>query len=156
MSMQSLVRNARLAVRAEVLAAEIKLRVYMRKAVLLLLALAVGLIAVVLVNIAVYQYLVLQWGPVATPLALAAVDVVLAALALICAMTAKAGPELEIAESLRRTSAAAVEDDLKGFSSGQGLFGLVSGSSAEHRSLSLILPLISTFLAVLRKKKSTR
>ena len=154
MSMQSLVRNVRLAIRAEVLTAEIKLRVALRKTMLVLVALAVGLIAVVLLNIALYQYLVSLWGPLVTPLALAGFNIALALIASVSAAMAKPGPELEIAESLRKASATAMEEDLQSLGTAQGLFGLVSGGGRDHQALSLLVPLISTILGALRKKKA--
>jgi hypothetical protein len=146
MNLQSLARNARLYARAEGLVAEIRLRLLVRKLVLSVLAVAVSLLGLVFINIALFNYLVSAWGPVWTPLALALVNFVLAVPVLLIAASAKPGPELAMAEDLRKAAATALEED---FHSGQGL-GVFAGESNAAR---LLIPTIGLIIGALRRKK---
>ncbi len=146
MNLQSLARNARLYARAEGLVAEIRLRLLVRKLVLSVLAVAVALLGLVFVNIALFNYLVSAWGPVWTPLALGLVNFALAVPVLLIAASAKPGPELAMAEDLRKAAAAALEED---FHSGQGLGGFAGESNAAR----LLIPTIGLIIGALRRKK---
>ena len=146
MNLQSLARNARLYARAEGLVAEIRLRLLVRKLVLSVLAVAVALLGLVFVNMALFNYLVSAWGPVWTPLALGLVNFALAVPVLLIAASAKPGPELAMAEDLRKAAGAALEED---FHSGQGLGGFAGESNAAR----LLIPTIGLIIGALRRKK---
>jgi hypothetical protein len=146
MNLQSLARNARLYARAEGLVAEIRLRLLVRKLVLSVLAVAVSLLGLVFINIALFNYLVSAWGPVWTPLALGLVNFALAVPVLLIAASAKPGPELAMAEDLRKAAAAALEEDFHG---GQGLGSLAGESNAAR----LLIPTIGLIIGALRRKK---
>lgn len=146
MNLQSLARNARLYARAEGLVAEIRLRLLVRKLVLSVLAVAVSLLGLVFINIALFNYLVSAWGPVWTPLALGLVNFALAFPVLLIAASAKPGPELAMAEHLRKAAAAALEEDFHG---GQGLGSLAGESNAAR----LLIPTIGLIIGALRRKK---
>src|SRR5690242_12904357 len=98
MDLSSLTRNARICVRAELLAAELRLSLKIRKLALLMLAAALALFGLVLLNIALYVELQSIWGPVWTPLALALFNIMLAAILAVVALSSKPGPELELAD----------------------------------------------------------
>ena len=146
MNLQSLARNARLYARAEGLVAEIRLRLLARKLVLSVLAVAVALLGLVFVNMALFNYLESAWGPVWTPLALGLVNFALAVPVLLIAASVKPGPELAMAEDLRKAAAAALEED---FHSGQGLGGFAGESNAAR----LLIPTIGLIIGALRRKK---
>lgn len=146
MNLQSLARNARLYARAEGLVAEIRLRFVVRKLALSVLAVAVSLLGLVFVNMALFNYLVSAWGPVWTPLALGLVNFALAVPVLLIAASAKPGPELAMAEDLRKAAGAALEED---FHSGQGLGGFAGESNAAR----LLIPTIGLIIGALRRKK---
>ncbi len=146
MNLQSLARNARLYARAEGLVAEIRLRLLARKLVLSVVAVAVALLGLVFVNMALFNYLESAWGPVWTPLALGLANFALAVPVLLIAASAKPGPELAMAEDLRKAAAAALEED---FHSGQGLGGFAGESNAAR----LLIPTIGLIIGALRRKK---
>jgi hypothetical protein len=146
MNLQSLARNARLYARAEGLVAEIRLRLLARKLVFSVLAVAIALLGLVFVNIALFNYLESTWGPVWTPLALGLVNFALAVPVLLIAASAKPGPELAMAEDLRKAAAAALEED---FHSGQSLGGFAGESNAAR----LLIPTIGLIIGALRRKK---
>ena len=148
MNLQSLARNARLYARAEGLVAEIRLRLLARKLVLSVLAVAVALLGLVFVNMALFNYLVSAWGPVWTPLALGLVNFALAIPVLLIAASAKPGPELAMAEDLRKAAAAALEAD---FQAGQGLGAF--GGCRESNAARLLIPTIGLIIGALRRKK---
>jgi hypothetical protein len=150
MNLQSLAKNARLYVRAEGLVAEIRLRLLGRKLVLSVLAIAVAILGLVFVNIALFNYLVAVWGPVWTPLALGLVNFALAIPVLLLAASAKPGPELAMAEDLRKAAAAALEAD---FQSGQGLAETFGGFAGESNAARLLIPTIGLIIGALRRKK---
>jgi len=146
MNIQSLAKNAQLCVRAEVLVTEIKLRVYFRKLALAVFAAAVALLGLTLLNISLFRTLETAWGPIWTPLILGLANFALAVIALLIAATAKPGPELAMAEDLRKLSAKAVEADLH---SSQGLgSGLIEASAAR-----LLIPALASIIGALRRKK---
>jgi hypothetical protein len=143
MNLLPLVRNARLYARAETIAAEIRLRLLARKLVLLFMAAAVALFGLALVNLALFNAIEIAWGPVWTPLLLGAVNLVLAALVFLLAVLRRPGPELAVAEDLRKAAGAAFEDQ---FRAGPGL-----SANASH----LLIPVIGLIAGALRRKKTT-
>lgn len=150
MNLQSLARNARLYARAEALVAEIRLRLLARKLVLSVLAVAVALLGLVFVNIALFNYLESAWGPVWTPLALGVANFALAIPVLLIATSAKPGPELAMAEDLRKAAGAALEAD---FQAGQGLAGTLSSFAGDSNAARLLIPTIGLIIGALRRKK---
>jgi hypothetical protein len=64
MNIQSLAKNTQLYVRAEVLVAEIKLRLYFRKLALAVFAVAVALLGLALLNLSLFHALEAAWGPI--------------------------------------------------------------------------------------------
>jgi hypothetical protein len=149
MNIQSLAKNAQLYVRSEVLVAEIKLRLYFRKLGLAVFAAAVALLGLTLLNISLFHALETAWGPIWTPLILGLANFALAVIALLIAATAKPGPELAMAEDLRKLSAIAVEADLQSSQSLGG--GLIEASAAR-----LLIPALASIIGALRRKKAPK
>ena len=150
MNLQSLARNARLYARSEGLVAEIRLRLLARKLALSVLAVAISLLGLVFVNLALFNYLETAWGPVWTPLALGLANLALAVPVLLFASTAKPGPELAMAEDLRKAAAAALEAD---FHTGQSLADNLGGLAGESNAARLLIPTIGFIISALRRKK---
>ncbi len=147
MNIQSLAKNTQLYVRAEVLVAEIKLRLYFRKLAFAVFAVAVALLGLALLNLSLFHALETAWGPIWTPLILGLANFALALIALLIAAAAKPGPELAMAEDLRKLSATAVEADLQGSQSLGG--GLIEASAAR-----LLIPALASIIGALRRKKT--
>ena len=126
------------------------MRLVVRKLVLSVLAVAVSLLGPVFVNMALFNYLESAWGPVWTPFALGLVNFALAIPVLLIAASAKPGPELAMAEDLRKAAAAALEAD---FQAGQGLSGTLSGFAGESNAARLLIPTIDLITGALRRKK---
>lgn len=151
MNIQSLAKNTQLYLRAEILVAEIKLRLYFRKLALAVFAVAVTLMGLALLNLSLFRALETTWGPFRTPLILGLANFALALIAVLIAAVAKSGPELAMAEDLRKLSATAVETDFQG---GQVLGGLLGGSSIEAGAARLLIPAFASIIGALRRKKT--
>jgi hypothetical protein len=155
MNVQTIVRQARLYVRAETLIAEVRFRIYLRKIALATVALSVALLGFVMLNIAMFAYLQSLWGPVWTPLALGLADLTLAAIAIAAAFATKPGPELALAEELRKSSAASLEAGFQAGGEAQGILGTLAGRSIETQAASLLIPAISSIISALRRRKKS-
>jgi hypothetical protein len=156
MNIPTIVRHARLYLRAEALIAEIRLQVYMRKLALAVTALTVALLGLVMLNIAMFEFLQSFWGPIWTPLALGFANLLIAAIAVAVAATAKPGPELALAEELRKSSAAGLEEGLQSAAEVQGLVGTLAGRSIESHAASLLIPAISSIISAMRRRKKDK
>jgi hypothetical protein len=151
MDMPSLVRNLRIYARSEITTAEALLRVHLRKAGLSAIAIALAMFGLVLINMAFYALLQPVWGPVWTPLALGMFNFLLAGMFGLAVLLIQPGPELALADELRRASAAAIEDDLK---NGAGAVGQIGGQLVGAGAAQLLVPTIGAIIGALTKKKA--
>ncbi len=152
MNVQNLIESTRLVVRAEVMITEIKLLTYARKIAFTVIGILTGLMALAFINVAAFVYLQSLWGPVLTPLAVGLANFAFAALALIGASSAKPGPELAMAEELRKLSASTLESAVQGGSSGIGLLGTSSGTRNSNVA-ALVLPSVISIIRTIRKTR---
>lgn len=150
MTLSHLTRAARLYLRAELMTARIRMRSEAQRLMLLALAGGLALLALILVNVALYAALLSVWGPVWTPLALGLADLMLAGLALLAASRQKPGPELAVAEEIRALAGEALEEQVQQGFTVQGLLGNIGANVAGARTL---LPLVTTLIGVLRRGK---
>ena len=99
---------------------------------------------------AAFAYLQSLWGPVWTPLAIGLANFALAALALLAAMIARPGPELAMAEALRKLSGSALESEFQAGLPGAGLLGALGGSG-ESNVARMLVPVAVSIISALRK-----
>jgi hypothetical protein len=151
MNIPSLVRNLRIYVRAEVIAAESRLGARLRQTGWIAVALALLVMALVMANIALFAALSPVLGPVWTPLSLALGNLVLALAFVMVAVVVRPGPELALAEDLRRASAQAIEDDLHARS---GVFGGLGGQMMSAGAAQMLVPTLSLVVGTLKRKKT--
>lgn len=155
MSVHTLARTFRLYLRSELLVGEIRLKVQLRKFSLLLAAALIGLMALVFLNIAAYQMLLVTWGPVKAPFILAVANILLAIILVVSAAFATPGPDLIAAKELRDLTSATLESELKSnpaaaaIGSMAGLNGLGSWDSARF-----LVPIISAIIRSLKRRKT--
>jgi len=154
MSVNNIARTARLYLRAEFLAARIRLRSETQRILLLGLAGALAVLGLVLVNVAFYAALVSVWGPVWTPLALGGADLALAIIAIVAAALQRPGPELQVAEDMKALAAAELEEQLQGGFTMQGLMSGLGGAGASNARL--IIPLVTSLISILKKRKEAK
>ncbi len=150
MNLQNVTRHIRIAVRAELLAAQAKLSFAMRRTSIMVLALLFIALGVVLVNMALFAWLTPAWGPVWTPLGLGLLNFGLAVIALLITSVMKPGPEIQLAEDLRNMAGEAIEAELRS----APLLGSFAGGFERAAMSSLLLPALSTIIGAMRKRKS--
>jgi len=153
MNVQALARNFRLYMRATSLAAEIRLRLQLRKTVLAVLALAMAVAGLVMIDLAAFRALETAWGPLWTPLALGLANLALAAALGLAILAVKPGRELVAANDLRQMAYNAMEADLRSVQEGSGLLSGLLGGSTEMQAARLLIPVISTIIGALRLRR---
>ncbi len=99
--MDKIIAKVRLLAKAEVILFRLHLRRAARQASLVLLAALFGLLAVAMLNVALYLFLAPRVDPALAALAVAGVDVLLAVVSVTAAGRLKLGPEAEAAALLR-------------------------------------------------------
>lgn len=144
MSIHSITRTARLYLRAELIAAQIRLNTALRKTGLFILAGALLIMALVFLNVGLYAWLLPKWGAVWTPVGLGILNLFLALILLAAALFSRSGPELDFADDMRKLSGDALENELKG---GSGLYA----QGAAH----LLFPAITSIIGSMRRSKKT-
>lgn len=155
MSVHSLARTLRLYLRSELLIGEIRLKAQMRKASFLVFAALVLLMALVFLNIAAYQLLLSNWGPVMAPFILAIANIFLAVILVVIAAFTSPGPDLAAARELRDLTSATLESELKSnpavaaIGGMAGLNGLGNWDSAKF-----LVPIISAIIRSLKRRKT--
>lgn len=105
--MQPVVRNLRILWRSEVLLAEVRMRLLVRKIGLVAVAALIGVFALVMLDVAGFFGLMPKVGPVWAALIVAAVDFVIAGILIVVAQGLRPGPETEMVKEVRNM---AVED----------------------------------------------
>lgn len=155
MSVHSLAGTLRLYLRSELLIGEIRLKAQMRKASFLVFAALVLLMALVFLNIAAYQLLLSNWGPVKAPFILAIANIFLAVILVVIAAFTSPGPDLAAARELRDLTSATLESELKSnpavaaIGGMAGLNGLGNWDSAKF-----LVPIISAIIRSLKRRKT--
>jgi hypothetical protein len=149
MHLRKLAQDLPLYMRAASITAEIRFQLYARKTFMIAFALAVAIMGGVMLNIAAFRALELLWGPVWTPFALAIINVALAALLLAGAALAHGGRDLALADEMRRTAFAAIEDDLKSTADSYGWLGGIPSRDAAR----LMLPILSTIMGAMKRRQ---
>jgi hypothetical protein len=151
MNLPALAKHARLLLRSEVLIAEIRLRLYARKLALAGFAVLAAIMGLAFVNLAAYVYLQILWGPLWTPLAIGLVNFAIALVALLAAMLARPGPDLTVAEELRKLSGNALNDELHDHAAATGVLGAMN----EPLVARLLVPAVVSIITALRRRKAT-
>jgi hypothetical protein len=153
MSIHSIARVLRLYLRSELLVGEIRLKVQVRKLALLSFAALIVLMALVFLNIAAYQLLLANWGPIKAPFILGVVNIVLAIILVVIAAFTRPGPDLAAAKELRDLTSATLESELKSNPAAAALGGF--GGLHGWDSARFLVPIISSIIRSLRRKKAS-
>jgi hypothetical protein len=99
--MNELIAKVRILAKAETILARMRMRTMARQAALVMAAALFGLLALAMLNVALYLYLANLSGPAPAALAVAGLDVALAMIAVVAAGRLELDPEVKEAESLR-------------------------------------------------------
>jgi hypothetical protein len=151
MNLASVVRNLRLYGKAERLLLQAQAGQVARRGASLVFALLFAGIGLVFLNVALFAWLTALWGPVWAPAILGGVNLLLAGLAALLAQAARPSAEVQLAEQVRDLAAGEVEREL---SSGPLLQGVTSLAGGGDGTLRLILPVLTTLVAALGKRKA--
>lgn len=110
--MEHLARSLKIAWRSERLLIENELRLTLQKMQLGALAGLVGILGLVMINMAAFYALVPHVGQPLAALCVGAVDLVLAVLLIVRVGSLKASPEVELVKEVRTMAFADIEDEL--------------------------------------------
>jgi hypothetical protein len=137
--MQTMLRDLRILWRAERIIAEAQLRLAARRTALAATAGLIAFIGLAMLNVTGFLALGPLWGAAWAAFALAVADLVIAAIVLAVALSARTGPEYDLAVELRDLSMADLETAFA--SSSKGGLGALSGASGSD-PLEKILPVV--------------
>ena len=162
--MDDILIKIRLMLKAEIILLRLQLRRTVQQAAFYIAAALLAVLAVGMLNIALYQCLAPRLGNASAALMVAIVDIVLAAASVVAAGRLHLGPEVDAARALRegamanlaeeaehvKTQIAEIQDDVKRIRT--AVTGLMSFGSFNLASFSHWVPVLLRFL--LRRKDS--
>jgi Putative Actinobacterial Holin-X, holin superfamily III len=162
--MNSLTRNLNILWRSERLLAEAEWRRSSRQITILVLAGVFGLLALIMLNVAGFYWLATTYGNAQAALAVAAADIVIAAILAVSAQSLKAAPETDMVREFRDSALAEIETEAEAFQTQlvqirddvKTIGTTVSKVAADpigSLSPALLVPAINAFTTVVRSKK---
>ena len=113
--MNSLTRNLNILWRSERLLAEAEWRRSSRQITILVLAGVFGLLALIMLNVAGFYWLATTYGTAQAALAVAAADIVIAAILAVSAQSLKTAPETDMIREFRDSALAEIETEAEAF-----------------------------------------
>lgn len=162
--MNSLTRNLNILWRSERLLAEAEWRRSSRQITILVLAGVFGLLALIMLNVAGFYWLATTYGTAQAALAVAAADIVIAAILAVSAQSLKTAPETDMIREFRDSALAEIEAEAESFQTHlvqirddvKTIGATVSKVAADpigSLSPALLIPAINAFTTVVRSKK---
>lgn len=162
--MNSLTRNLNILWRSERLLAEAEWRRSSRQITILVLAGVFGLLALIMLNVAGFYWLATTYGTAQAALAVAAADIVIAAILAVSAQSLKTAPETDMIREFRDSALAEIEAEAESFQTHlvqirddvKTIGATVSQVAADpigSLSPALLIPAINAFTTVVRSKK---
>jgi hypothetical protein len=152
MNTESLLRNAKVLLKAERILADIRLRQAMARSGLAMAAGAIGLFGAVMLGIAAYLALESVLGPIGAASAVGIAAMVLAALLAAAAGRVRPGRELEVAQSLEAAAFEALMADVKGIEADVAGLTRVIRNPLDGALGALVVPLATVLMKALRRK----
>ena len=150
MNLTQLIKTIRQIIRVESLIAEVQVKTAARRMVLLAVAVAMGVLGFVMLNIAGYGFLRGVLGPVWAPFILGCADFLLSCVAILAALSVSHGPEFELALGVRKALADQLDEQVKSTS-------LLSLARPSGSGLSdLLIPAAVAIFGALRGKAGSR
>jgi len=162
--MNSLTRNLNILWRSERLLAEAEWRRSSRQITILVLAGAFGLLALIMLNVAGFYWLATTYGTAQAALAVAAADIVIAAILAVSAQSLKTAPETDMIREFRDSALAEIETEAEAFQTHLvqirddvktigATVSKVASDPIGSLSPALLIPAINAFTTVVRSKK---
>jgi cobalamin synthase len=162
--MNSLTRNLNILWRSERLLAEAEWRRSSRQITILVLAGVFGLLALIMLNVAGFYWLATTYGTAQAALAVAAADIVIAALLAVSAQSLKTAPETNMIREFRDSALTEIETEAEAFQTHLvqirddvktigATVSKVASDPIGSLSPALLIPAINAFTTVVRSKK---
>lgn len=162
--MNSLTRNLNILWRSERLLAEAEWRRSSRQITILVLAGVFGLLALIMLNVAGFYWLATTYGTAQAALAVAAADIVIAAILAVSAQSLKTAPETNMIREFRDSALAEIETEAEAFQTQLvqirddvktigATVSMVASDPIGSLSPALLIPAINAFTTVVRSKK---
>jgi hypothetical protein len=149
-STTDLARVASQLLKVELLIAKIQFKAQSRRALLAYFALSLALLGIIMLNVAAYQWLKLQYGPVGAPLVVALANLLLAGLVAAMAWGVHARPELVAAQELRGLLVTELDSAMT-----RGATPSPVPSPLDFRSAQTIIPIAIALIRLLRRRRKT-
>ncbi|MFG1417935.1 phage holin family protein [Xanthobacter sp. V0B-10] len=150
--LDTLVRNARVLLRADLIIAEIHLRRAATKSAFFAVAGVVGAFGLVMLGIAGFLALEAHYGPILAALIVGGGAVVLAGLLALLGAQVKPGRELGIANEVHAAALAAVNNDLQSVGAGASRLAAFVRNPLDSALPAVALSLLNTVLKGFRRK----
>jgi len=162
--MNSLTRNLNILWRSERLLAEAEWRRSSRQITILVLAGVFGLLALIMLNVAGFYWLATTYGTAQAALAVAAADIVIAAILAVSAQSLKTAPETDMIREFRDSALEEIETEAEAFQTHLvqirddvktigATVSKVASDPIGSLSPALLIPAINAFTTVVRSKK---
>ncbi len=154
--LDTLVRNLRILLRADLIIAELHLRRLMKKSVLCAVAFVIGVFGLVMLGIAGFMALEDVYGRVAAAAIMGGVGIVLALLLLWLANRVRSGEELNLAREVHATALVAVGRNLKDTGANVSQFASFTNNPLQAALPGLAMQLLGIVLKRLRRRWQNR
>lgn len=150
--LDSLMRNARVLLRADLIIAEIHLRRVATKSAFYVVAGVAGSFGLVMLGIAGFLALETVYGPILAATIMGGGALVLAAVLMVIAASVKPGRELQLAQEVHGAALAAVNNDLKVAGAGVSRLAAFVRNPLDSALPAVALTLLNTVLKGFRRK----
>jgi hypothetical protein len=151
MSTESIIRNAKVLLRADAIIAEIHLRALIARSGLQLLAVLVGLFGAIMLGVAAFLALETIYGPVLAAVIVGVGALLVAALLFVIAGRVRLSRDLELARELRASAMDALMLDVKTLEADVLGFARAVRNPLDGALPGLIIPLVSMLMKTLRR-----
>ncbi len=151
MRTESILRNARVVLRADAIIADIHLRALVARSGLQVVAVLVGLFGAVMLGIAAFLALERAFGPIVAAVIVGGGALVVAAIVWVVAAGIAPGRDLELAQQLRDSATEALVADLREAEADLAGFTRVLRNPLDGALPGLIIPLAGILLKSLRR-----
>ena len=151
--MDNFIRNLRILWRADSAIAEIKLRYALTRSGLHAMAALIALFGLVMLELAAYFALAEAWGAIWAAVALGLLNFAVAGLLVLIAARQHPDRELELANEIHNSAMEALQGDARLLQAEVSAFGQMVRHPFESALPSLIVPLATLLMNMLRKPK---
>ena len=166
--MNDFMKKLQVLVRSETAIQRINLQTAARQIILYAVGIVLILLAVAMLNVAIYEGMSETYGEVTGALIVAVINGILAAVLMVIASRTKPGPEAAMAREIRELAITEINSDVEKIEQSldefktdvqrirSGFSGLVGGGGGSSFSLLNLAPLLEILISALSKAKSKK